>query len=79
MSSQIKFKCNGCKRPTEFIWLEMEDMPDGYKLYQCSSCCAVGVKNTAEALQKDSKVSRCNQCGSWQFDGKECHTCLLLQ
>lgn len=43
-----KFKCNGCKRDTEFLWLDQTDMPEGFKLYQCMDCGCVGVKNIAE-------------------------------
>jgi hypothetical protein len=73
-----KFKCNGCKRVTEFVWLDQTDSPDGFKVYQCLECCAVGTKNLAEAIDKDAKVSRCDSCGSWQFDGKPCYTCMLI-
>jgi len=55
-------------------------MPDGFKMYQCMDCGCVGVKNIAEQKDapKDSKVSRCNSCGGWQFDTLPCHTCLLI-
>ena len=55
-------------------------MPDGFKMYQCMDCGCVGVKNIAEQKDapKDSKVSRCNSCGAWQFDQLPCHTCLLI-
>jgi hypothetical protein len=45
-----QFKCNGCKRKTEFLWLEQLDTPEGFKAYQCMECGCVGVKNIAEAL-----------------------------
>ena len=32
----------------------------------------------AEAIDRDGDVSKCDQCGSWQFAGKPCHTCLLI-
>lgn len=74
-----QFKCNGCKRKTEFLWLEKYDTPDGFKAYQCMDCGAVGVKNIAEALHiPDSDISRCTKCGSWQFLGVSCHTCALI-
>ena len=75
-----KFKCNGCSRNTEFLWLDQTDMPDGFKMYQCMDCGCVGVKNIAEQKDapKDSKVSRCNSCGAWKFDTLPCHTCLLI-
>lgn len=74
----MKFKCNGCKRPTEFIKLESFDLPDSIGVYQCKDCCAIGVKNEAESIQNDKKVCRCDQCGAWQFEGKDCNTCVLL-
>jgi hypothetical protein len=77
--SHPQFKCNGCKRKTEFLWLDQLDMPDGFKAYQCMDCGCVGVKNIAEAIGiPDSSISRCTQCGSWQFLGKDCHTCVLI-
>jgi hypothetical protein len=77
MESQV-FKCNGCARKTEFIWMEQYDAPLGFKIYQCKSCGCIGTKNLAEVVDNDTKVSRCDQCGSWQFMGQKCHTCLLL-
>lgn len=80
MTSQTNFKCNGCKRATEFLWLDAIDMPDGFKTYQCMDCGCVGVKNIAEALTvPDSDISRCDKCGSWQFKEMPCHTCKLLR
>ena len=74
-----QFKCNGCSRKTEFLWLEQLDTPDGFKAYQCMDCGCVGVKNIAEALDiPDSKLYRCKQCGGWQFLGTGCHTCALI-
>ena len=73
------FKCNGCSRKTEFLWLEQLDTPEGFKAYQCMDCGCVGIKNIAEALSiPDSTISRCNQCGSWQFKNLPCHTCNLI-
>ena len=73
------FKCNGCSRKTEFLWLEQLDTPDGFKAYQCMDCGCVGIKNIAEALSiPDSTISRCSQCGSWQFKDLPCHTCKLI-
>jgi hypothetical protein len=74
-----QFKCNGCSRKTEFLWLDQLDMPEGFKAYQCMDCGAVGVKNIAEAIGlPDDSVSRCMHCGSWQFLGINCHTCALI-
>ena len=74
-----QFKCNGCSRKTEFLWLEQLDTPDGFKAYQCMDCGCVGVKNIAEALDiPDSKLDRCKQCGGWQFLGTGCHTWALI-
>jgi hypothetical protein len=44
------FKCNGCARKTEFLWLDAIDMPDGFKVYQCMDCGCVGVKNITEQM-----------------------------
>ena len=74
-----QFKCNGCDRKTEFLWLEQLDTPEGFKAYQCMDCGCVGVKNIAEALHiPDSNIDRCAQCGGWQFLGSGCHTCALI-
>ena len=55
------FKCNGCSRKTEFLWLEQLDTPEGFKAYQCMDCGCVGIKNICEALSiPDSTISRCN-------------------
>ena len=73
-----KFKCNGCSRVTEFIWLDKTDTPKGFRVYQCLACGCTGTKNLAAIVNNDAKVKRCDQCGDWQFDGKDCHTCLLI-
>jgi DNA-directed RNA polymerase subunit RPC12/RpoP len=74
-----KFKCNGCDRKTEFLWLEQLDTPEGYKAYQCTSCGSVGVKNIVEALDvPDKDISRCTECGIWKFISVDCHTCALI-
>ena len=74
-----QFKCNGCSRKTEFLWLEQLDTPEGFKAYQCMDCGCVGIKNIAEALSiPDATISRCNQCGAWQFKDLPCHTCNLI-
>jgi predicted nucleic acid-binding Zn ribbon protein len=55
------------------------DMPDGFKLYQCMDCGAVGVKNVVEALSiPDSAICRCDKCGGWKWQTKPCHTCPLI-
>lgn len=80
MSNYTQFKCNGCKRDTEFLWLDATDMPDGFKLYQCMDCGSVGVKNVVEALDvPDSDIARCEKCGMWKFAAKACHTCELIR
>jgi hypothetical protein len=77
---QAQFKCNGCKRNTEFLWLDQYDTPEGFKAYQCMDCGCVGIKNIAEALSiPDSNICRCDKCGSWQFLGVDCHTCQLIK
>ena len=76
---QAQFKCNGCSRKTEFLWLEQLDTPDGFKAYQCMDCGCVGIKNIAEAITVDTEISRCKQCGVWQFRDLPCHTCALVR
>lgn len=79
MTNPPQFKCNGCKRNTEFLWLDRMELPEGFRLYQCMSCGCTGVKNIAEALHiPDSDVCRCDKCGSWRFESVECHTCQLI-
>jgi hypothetical protein len=79
MTSPTSFKCNGCKRATEFLWLDAIDMPDGFKVYQCMDCGCVGVKNVVEALHiPDSDICRCDKCGGWKFEAVVCHTCQLI-
>jgi NMD protein affecting ribosome stability and mRNA decay len=73
-----KFKCNGCGRKTKFIWQEGHDAPEGFRVYLCTECGCTGTKNLAEKIDKDAQVSRCNSCGAWQFDGKPCYTCMLI-
>ena len=74
-----QFKCNGCSRKTEFLWLEQLDTPEGFKAYQCMDCGCVGIKNIAEAITVDTEISRCKQCGAWQFRDLPCHTCALVR
>ena len=74
-----RFKCNGCKRDTEFLWLDELDTPKGFKAYQCMDCGCVGVKNVVEALHiPDSEICRCDKCGGWKFEAVVCHTCQLI-
>lgn len=74
------FKCNGCSRKVEFLWLDQLDTPEGFKAYQCTSCGTVGVKNIVDAeTVPDSEVSRCIKCGDWQFRELPCHTCALIR
>ena len=51
-----QFKCNGCGRKTEFLWLDQWDTPDGFKVYQCMDCGCVGVKNIAEAVRYQTRI-----------------------
>jgi DNA-directed RNA polymerase subunit RPC12/RpoP len=51
---------------------------DGFRVYQCLKCCAVGTKNLAESTDTQEPVMRCTKCGSWMFADKECHTCALI-
>ena len=74
-----RFKCNGCKRDTEFLWLDQLDTPEGFKAYQCMDCGCVGVKNVVEALHvPDEDICRCGKCGGWMFAAVACHTCSLI-
>ena len=77
--SHPRFRCNGCKRDTEFLWLDQLDTPEGFKAYQCMDCGCVGVKNVVEALHvPDKEICRCGKCGSWKFNIVVCHTCSLI-
>ena len=79
MTNYTQFKCNGCKRNTEFLWLDSEDLPEGFRLYQCTSCGCVGIKNIVEALHIPySDICRCDKCGGWKFITVGCHTCQLI-
>jgi len=51
---------------------------DGFRVFQCLKCCALGTKNLAEATDTQEPVIRCAQCGAWQFADQPCHTCLLI-
>ena len=77
--SHPRFRCNGCKRDTEFLWLDQLDTPEGFKAYQCMDCGCVGVKNVVEALHvPDKDICRCGKCGGWMFAAVACHTCSLI-
>ena len=74
-----RFRCNGCKRDTEFLWLDQLDTPEGFKAYQCMDCGCVGIKNVVEALHvPDEDICRCGKCGGWMFAAVACHTCRLI-
>jgi hypothetical protein len=72
------FRCNFCSSNSEFEWLDGYATADGFRVYQCLKCCAIGTKNLAEQLDIDKTVTRCLSCGAWQFDGKPCYTCMLI-
>ena len=74
----VKFKCNGCSRKTDFIWLDQFNTAEGFRVYQCKDCGCVGTKNLAEATDTQEPVIRCTKCGSWQFVDQVCHTCELI-
>jgi hypothetical protein len=74
----VNFRCNFCSANTEFEWLDGYPEADGFRVYQCLKCCAVGTKNIAEATDTQEPVMRCTKCGSWMFADKECHTCALI-
>jgi hypothetical protein len=72
------FRCNFCSANTEFIWLDGYETHEGFRVFQCLKCCAVGTKNLAEATDTDEPVKRCDKCGAWMFADKECYTCWIL-
>jgi DNA-directed RNA polymerase subunit RPC12/RpoP len=74
----VKFRCNFCSANSEFIWMDGYNAADGFRVYQCLKCCAIGTKNLAEATDTQEPVIRCDKCGSWMFVDKPCHTCLLV-
>jgi DNA-directed RNA polymerase subunit RPC12/RpoP len=74
----IRFRCNFCSANSEFIWMDGYDTADGFRVYQCLKCCAIGTKNLAEAIDTQEPVMRCDKCGSWQFVDHPCHTCSLV-
>jgi DNA-directed RNA polymerase subunit RPC12/RpoP len=75
----MKFKCNFCKSNAEFEWLDGYSTADGFRVYQCLKCCAIGTKNLAEATDTQEPVIRCTKCGAWMFVEKPCHTCSLVE
>jgi len=74
----MKFRCNFCSSNSEFEWLDGYATADGFRVFQCLKCCAIGTKNLAEATDTQEPVIRCNKCGSWMFVDKPCHTCSLV-
>ena len=73
-----KFRCNFCSANSEFIWMDGYNAADGFRVYQCLKCCAIGTKNLAEATDTQEPVMRCDQCGAWKFVDNSCHTCNLI-
>ena len=51
---------------------------DGFRVYQCLKCFAIGTKNLAESTDTQEPVIRCTKCGAWMFVDKPCHTCSLI-
>ncbi len=74
----VNFRCNFCSANTEFEWLDGYPASDGFRVYQCLKCCAVGTKNLAEQTDTQEPVMRCTKCGAWMFTDKECYTCELI-
>ena len=74
----VKFRCNFCSANSEFIWMDGYKAADGFRVFQCLKCCAIGTKNLAEATDTQEPVIRCDKCGSWQFVDQKCHTCELI-
>ena len=78
LAKMVKFRCNFCSANSEFIWMDGYDTADGFRVFQCLKCCAVGTKNLAESIDTQEPVIRCSKCGSWMFVDKPCHTCSLV-
>ena len=74
----MKFRCNFCSANSEFIWMDGYSTADGFRVYQCLKCCAIGTKNLAESTDTQEPVIRCTKCGQWQFVDQDCYTCLLI-
>jgi DNA-directed RNA polymerase subunit RPC12/RpoP len=74
----VKFRCNFCSSNSEFIWMDGYDTAEGFRVYQCLKCCAIGTKNLAESTDTQEPVIRCTKCGAWMFVDKPCHTCSLI-
>ncbi len=74
----VNFRCNFCSANTEFVWLDGYPEADGFRVFQCLKCCAVGTKNLAESTDNQEPVTRCTKYGHWMFVNKECHTCALI-
>lgn len=79
LAKMVKFRCNFCSANSEFVRLDKYNTAEGFRVYQCLKCCAVGTKNLAEATDTQEPVVRCNKCGAWQFTDQECHTCMLIK
>jgi DNA-directed RNA polymerase subunit RPC12/RpoP len=60
------------------VWLDGYPANDGFRVYQCLKCCAIGTKNLAEQTDTQEPVMRCTKCGAWMFTDKECYTCELI-
>jgi hypothetical protein len=78
LAKMVSFRCNFCSANTEFQWLDEYESCEGFRVYMCLKCCAVGVKNEAESIDTQEPVMRCGKCGSWMFADKECFTCAIL-
>ena len=74
----VKFRCNFCSANSEFVWLDEFATHEGFRVFQCLKCQAVGTKNLAEQTDVQEPVQRCTKCGSWMFAEMECHTCAIL-
>ena len=75
----VKFRCNFCSANTDFIWMDGYSAADGFRVFQCLKCCAIGTKNLAESTDTQEPVIRCTKCGAWMFVDKPCHTCSLVE
>ena len=79
LAKVAKFRCNFCSSNSEFIWMDGYATADGFRVFQCLKCCAIGTKNLAESLDTQEPIKRCDQYGHWMFVDQPCHTCLLIE
>jgi len=52
----VKFRCNFCSANSEFIWLDEFATHEGFRVFQCLKCQAIGTKNLAESTNTQEPV-----------------------